>query len=199
MKIRISYTLILVLLLGGWWNRLPAQQIAVKTNVPYWATTTPNVSLEAALDAKTTIDLQLSFNPWQYGSKEDNKKLQHWLIQPELRRWIYEKYDGHFFGVHSFFGRYNAGGIKLPLGIFGGMENNRYEGYGIGAGLSYGYQWYLSSHWNLEATFGFGYAYLNYDRFECRNCGEHQLKTHKHYFGPTRLGVSVIYLFKSQK
>ncbi len=98
-------------------------------------------------------------------------------------------------GVHLQYGRYNAGGIKLPLRIYTGLADHRYEGYLTGAGISYGYQWYLSPRWNLEAQFGFGYSYMHYKEYECRQCGEQLGKNHKHYFGPTKVGVSLVYLF----
>lgn len=174
------------------------QELALKTNVLTWATTTTNLSLEIGLGLKTSLDLTGTYNPWEFGSKDSNKKIKHWSVSPELRFWVYEKWDGHFFGLHPFYAYYNAGGIKLPLGIFPGLENYRYQGYAAGFGLSYGYQWYLGPHWNLEATFGFGYAYLNYDRYDCRKCGRHLEKGTKHYFGPTKIGLSFTYLFKSK-
>jgi hypothetical protein len=63
-------------------------------------------------------------------------------------------------------GSYLAG-IKLPFGMYPGLKTHRYEGEFIGGGVSYGYQWVLSKHWNLEATLGAGYAYINYDRYQC--------------------------------
>lgn len=182
----------------GYSTNVNSQQVAVKTNLPYWGTTTPNLAVELAMDKKTTLEVHGSYNPFRFGSKDSNKKIQHWVVMPELRHWVYEKFDGHFFGFHGFFGRYNMGNIDLPLGIFSGLKESRYEGYGVGAGFSYGYQWYLSPHWNMEGQFGFGYSYLNYERYECHRCGELLEKTHKHYFGPTKVGVSIIYLFTSK-
>lgn len=176
-----------------------AQEVGLKTNLLYWGTTTPNLAAEVALGKKLTFELQGTYNPFRFGSKDSNHKLQHWLVMPELRMWVYEKFEGHFFGIHGLFGSYNVGNINLPLGIFSGWKENRYEGYGTGAGISYGYQWYLSPHWNLEAHLGLGYAYLNYKRYECHRCGDLLEKTHKHYLGPTKVGVSLIYLIKSKK
>ncbi len=110
-----------------------AQEISISTNAVEWATTTPNISAGIALDKKLTLHLDLANNPWQFGAKEENKKIKHWLIQPELRKWLYEKYDGHFFGVHTQFIRYNIGGIKLPLGIFRDTREYRFDGYGVGS------------------------------------------------------------------
>ncbi|MCC8174203.1 MAG: DUF3575 domain-containing protein [Odoribacter sp.] len=176
-----------------------SQQVGVKTNTVYLATTTPNLSIEWAPSYRISLDIQGSYNGWVFGHKDSNKKIKHWLIMPEMRFWIYEAFDGHFLGVHPFYGEYNMANMDLPLGIFNGLKENRYEGYGTGVGLSYGYQWYLGHHWNLEMEFGFGYAYLNYDMYHHKKCSLKQGHFHKHYFGPTKLGVSVVYLFKSKK
>ncbi|MCD8172052.1 MAG: DUF3575 domain-containing protein [Alistipes sp.] len=176
------------------------QTIAVKTNMPYWATTTPNISVEWAPSYKVSLELQGSYSGWKHlGNPDANRKLRHWLVRPQVRFWIYEAFDGHFLGIHPFYGEYNFSNLKLPLSIFKELDDNRYQGYGTGLGFSYGYQWYMGRHWNLELEFGFSYAYLNYDRYhsaECSPCLGHH---HKHYFGPTKLGVSIVYLFRNKK
>lgn len=176
-----------------------AQEVAVKTNLLYAATTTPNLAVEWAPTHNLSIDLQGSYNGWHFGKSERNRKIKHWLIQPELRFWVYEAFDGHFLGIHPFYMKYNASNIHLPLRIWQDLQDHRFEGYGTGLGFSYGYQWYVGNHWNLEFEFGFGYAYLNYDRYECPPCGAYLNSEHKHYFGPTKLGVSLVYLFNSTK
>ncbi len=175
---------------------LTAQNVGVKTNLLYWGSTTPNISVETALGMKTTLEITGGYNPFEFS---DNKKVKHWLVQPEFRLWTCEKYVGSFFGVHAHYSEYNVGGWNLPLDIFPGLTNQRYQGYAVGGGFSYGYQWYLGPHWNIEAQFGFGYTYTEYDTYECHQCGEFLGRSHKHYFGPTRMGVSIVYLFKSKK
>lgn len=199
MKRPLFFFTIASMLIWGLSPGVQAQRVALKTNVLYWGTTTPNLASELALGPKTTIEFEGSYNPFRFGSQQTNRKIQHWLAMSELRRWVYEKFDGHFFGIHGFFGSYNAGNINLPFDLSHDLRDYRCEGYGLGIGASYGYQWYLSPHWNLEAQFGFGYAYLNYKRYECQHCGEYIDRKHKHYFGPTKIGVSIIYFFKTQK
>lgn len=72
-------------------NHLPA--FAIKTNALYWATTTPNLGFEIGLSDKFTLDLSGNYNPWTFS---DSKKLKHWLVQPELRFWTCERFNGHF-------------------------------------------------------------------------------------------------------
>lgn len=173
--------------------------VAIKTNALYWLTTTPNLGLEIALGDRMTLDIQGGYNPWMFGNKQANRKLKHWVIQPEFRLWTSEKFNGGFFGFHLMYGEYNAGGINIPLDIIHDLSTSRYRGSAIGGGFSYGYQWYMSPHWNLEATFGFGYLFLDYKKYECARCGKLLDTNYKHYFGPTKVGVSFIYLIKSKK
>jgi hypothetical protein len=179
---------------------LHAQKVGLKTNTLYWATGTINLGVEVAMGPKTTLDIVATGNPWVFGEKILNRKIWHWTASPEIRFWQGERFNGGFIGVHATTGAFDAGGIALPLGVFPELKEHRYEGWMAGVGASYGWQWYLSPHWNFEATFGFGYLLLNYNKFECVRCGEmKENNVVKHYFGPTRIGLSFTYLFKSKK
>ncbi|MCD8173727.1 MAG: DUF3575 domain-containing protein [Alistipes sp.] len=194
MKIRfiISFIAATFLLAGG----LRGQEVGIKTNLLYWGTTTPNSGVEVKTGVRTTLDLVGTYNPFTF---HNNMKLKNWTFQPEFRLWNCEAFNRGFWGFHLTGGQFNAGNLNLPLGVFPKLDDHRFEGYMAGGGVSYGYQWYLGPHWNLEATFGFGYLYLNYDQYECAKCGEMLGHGTKHYFGPTRIGVSFIYLFRSKK
>lgn len=69
------------------------QQAVFKTNLLYWTTGTPNLSIEVATGQKHSVSLAGGFQPWQYS---DGKKLKHWLLQPEFRYWPCETFNGHF-------------------------------------------------------------------------------------------------------
>lgn len=175
-----------------------AQSIAVKTNLLYGAYTyTPNLGMEIGLGKRTTLDFGAGYN-WfnRNGSQVDNKKLVHWLAQVEYRYWLCSKFSGHFFGLHALGTQYNIAGHELPL-VFGkGSKNLRYEGWGAGAGISYGYNFYLGRRWSLEANIGVGYARLHYDKFECVKCGKKIATENRNYWGPTKAGISLIYIIK---
>lgn len=157
------------------------QDVAVKTNVVYWATTTLNLGAEVGISPKMTIDLIGTYNPFKF---RDNKKIMNWLIQPEWRYWACRRFAGHFWGVHAHYGKYN-----------GGLKKYRYDGWLVGAGISYGYQWLIGKRWNLEAELGLGYAYLSFDKFIRNKCGKFVDSGHKNYVGPTKLNISFMYFF----
>lgn len=87
-----------------------AQKVAVKTNLLYDATTTMNLGLEIGLGKKWSLDLSGNYNPWKF---DDETRLRHWGVQPELRYWLCEKFNGHFLGLHGHYAKYNVGGMSF--------------------------------------------------------------------------------------
>lgn len=171
-----------------------AQEIGVKTNLLYDATTTMNLGVEFGLARKWTLDISGNYNPWVL-NKEKNRKIKHYLIQPEARYWLCDKFSGHFFGAHALFTNYNISAVKIPF--VDDSKNYRYKGWATGVGVSYGYSMILGGRWNLEATAGVGVAYTRYDKFNCKNCGEKlQNNVSRTFFAPTKLGISLIYMIK---
>ena len=185
------------LLVTGAWLIAPAtgeaQTVAAKTNLMHWATmATPNLSLEVALAPHWTLDLTGGLNLWTF---KDDAKAIHWLAQPEARYWFCNVFDGHFLGLHLHGGQYNVGNLDIPIGRLKVFKDARYQGYYYGAGLSYGYQWILSRHWNLEASLGGGYARIFYEQYPCAECGNKLGEGYYNYWGVTRATLSLVYLF----
>ncbi|MCC8197640.1 MAG: DUF3575 domain-containing protein [Tannerellaceae bacterium] len=164
-------------------------RFAGKVNLLSYAATTLNIGGEMKLSERSSLDLSLLYNPWSF---QDNKKMKHVLIQPEARYWFCETFYGSFVGVHVHYGKYNVGGI----GLTDYMKEHRFDGWLVGGGVSYGYHWILSERLALEATVGLGYTYLDYGIYPCEKCGEKIKDKTTGFFGPTRLGVSLIYTIK---
>lgn len=62
-----------------------AQDWRLKTNLAYWATTTPNIGVEKRLSDHWSLDLSTGWNPFTF---RENKKLKHIAIQTEMRYWL---------------------------------------------------------------------------------------------------------------
>lgn len=174
-----------------------AQKVTAKTNVFYGVyARTPNLGVEFSLSPRTTVDLGGSFNWFTSDKSATNKKLVHWLGMAEYRYWTCEKFNGHFLGLHVLGSQYNIAGHHLPL-LFGKQSKQyRFEGWGAGAGISYGYQYIISNRWSVEAYVGVGYVRLHYDKFRCETCGDKIATENRNYWGPTKVGISLMYFFK---
>jgi len=268
--------IVVTLMITGLSRQLYAQDMALKTNILYDLTSTINLGYEVALNHKTTLDIWLNYNPWTLGGKwvglfdselpksdptsafKRDSKLKHLAIQPEIRWWMCEKFNGHFIGVHLHGGLFNVGVLKLPfdwgrykdskgdyLGSYpetlqpynypnvkvqgvayhvadkpypglvepdgtvsdvnakywgnadrDGIYVNSFEGWLLGAGVSYGYHLIMSPRFSMEFTFGLGYAYLKYEKTRCTDCRTKLGEEVAHYFGPTRAGISLVYMLK---
>ena len=194
MKIKLCVALLMALFAGMFAS---AQKVALKTNLLYDATATVNAGIEIGLAPRWTLDISGNFNDW---TMSHNRKWKHWLVQPEARYWFCERFSGHFIGIHAHGGEYNFGnlknGIKFLGSDFSKLTDNRYQGWYVGGGLSYGYAWILGKHWNLEAELGIGYIYTRFDKYPYAECGEKiEEDASHHYFGPTKLALSIVYLF----
>ena len=87
-----------------------AQQTALKTNVLFWGTTSPNVGVEVGITRQVTLDIWGAYNAWKF---KNDMKLNLYLIQPEARYWFCQKFEGHFVGIHGHYGHFNIGQIPF--------------------------------------------------------------------------------------
>lgn len=180
---------------------LYGQSIAVKSNLLYDLTTTFNLGGEIRCDDTHTFNLSVNYNPWNFS---DNKKMKHFLVQPEYRKWFNEAFAGSFIGLQLHYGLFNFGGM-LPWGFGNGkmfgienrqIANNRYQGNLAGFGISYGHQWMISPQWNMEAGIALGYAHLNYKRYGQSTGVPLIEKSNCNYWGVTQIGISVVYFIQ---
>lgn len=200
-RVRVFITAIM-LCLGV--SCIQAQALAVKTNLLSDMTLTPTIGGEVSLGTRSSLNLVYGINPWTFRSDtHGHRKAKFWVLMPEYRWWSCSVFNGHFFGVHAMGGQFNAMNVNLPIpgAFFGGdnirsqVRHSRYQGGYAGLGLTYGYQWILSRHWNLEAEVGLGYNYVWYDKYGCGECEGKVKSGHTNYAGITKLGLSVLYIF----
>lgn len=189
----VYLSLLFVLLLSA---NAGAQTLALKTDLLNWGTASLNIEPELKVGKRSTVALGVSWNPWTFNETEKNMKWKHLLVQPEYRYWFCNVFEGHFLGVHPFYARFNAGNVNLPLGIWSGLREHRYQGNLWGAGVGYGYHWILGRRWSMEAELGLGLGYIDGDKYRCEKCGLKLAEEKKFVFMPTKISLSFIYIIK---
>lgn len=193
MKLKLTVIVVMLTIFSS----VKAQNVALKTNLLADGFLNPNVGIEVGLTPKWTMDITGQFNAW---TLSHDRRWKHWVVQPEARYWLCDRFSGHFFGAHLHGGQYNIGGLDGRINFLGTdarkLGNARFQGWFVGAGVAYGYAWILGLHWNLEAEIGIGYSYTRYDKYPCAKCGK-KLETNKphHYVGPTKAALNLVYLF----
>ena len=173
-----------------------AQNVAIKTNLLSDGFANVNAGIEVGIAKRWTLDLTGDYNGWDV----NDHKWRHWLVQPEFRYWFCNRFSAHFLGIHAMGGMYNFANIKNRVSFLGSdfsdLSDNRFQGWGVGGGISYGYTWVLGKHWNLETEIGVGYVYTRYDTYECDDCGRRISEDQPHhYVGPTKAAINLVYLF----
>lgn len=162
----------------------PSRYVALKTNVPFLAVAIQNLALEVQLHKHISLDFPVM---WSISDLEREHALRTIALQPEGRWWLKSVGTGHFFGLHAHVAWFNAK-----------WEKDRYQTGKrplAGAGISYGYKLPLSAHWGAEFTIGAGYANMEYNTYYNVENGA-QLDTRlRHYWGITRVGLSLVYRF----
>ena len=192
LKKRIILFLFLILFLQA-----KPKDISIKTNVLYGAyTSTPNIGIGASVNDKSSIEISGGYNPWNLkGKKDNNKKLVHWTASLDYKYWFCEAFNGHFFGVNIIGSQYNISKHELRFLLGKDSQKYRYEGWAIGSGVFYGYQFLINKRFAIETSLGLGYARLNYSKYRCNKCGEKIGNDTRNYWGPTKADISVVYLF----
>lgn len=191
---RVLYLFCIVSLLS--FLEVRSQTFALKTDLFNWGAASLNIEPELKIAKHSTVTLGVSWNPWTFKEAEKNMKWKHLLVQPEYRYWFCNVFEGHFLGIHPFYARFNAGNINLPLGLWSGLEEHRYQGNLWGAGVGYGYQWIIGKRWSMEAELGLGLGYVDGDKYRCEKCGLKLAEEKKLVFMPTKISLSFIYIIK---
>lgn len=178
------------------WIAATAQHVALKSNLLADIALSPSAGIEVAVGKRWSLDLKMQGNFWTI----DGHKWKHWMASPEARYWICNRFAGSFIGVHLIGGQYNFGNIGGGFDFLGSdfarLKTDRYQGWGAGGGISYGYALPLAKHWNLEGEIGVGAIYTKYDRYPCGDCGTKTESDANHiYVGPTKLTINLTYLF----
>lgn len=163
-------------------NSAKAQFYSIKTNLLGLATTNLNIEAGVSVHRNWSLHLPVTYNPWVFGG---NKRFQNITVQPGIRYWFLESFSQGFIGLQSIYSRYHVGGIG----------KYRYDGYGVGMGVSYGYSKVINKRWNIEFEAGLGVLYTDYTKYLCKKCGTPQGGEKKMQLVPSKASVSLVYLF----
>lgn len=149
---------------------------ALRTNLLYGFSATPNLGLDLALGRHLTFGAGVGVKSWPRwlpwdNDKENPTKWRQFIVVPELRFWPKEAYTGWFFGLNGVYSHYNIGGVKFPFGLFPDVQDHRYQGDLYAGGLFAGHSWWLGDHFRLEALAGVNAGYYKAEKYECAHCG----------------------------
>ena len=183
--VRYCLLFFFLLLAGSLTTHLRAQFYSVQTNTLKLATTTFNAEGSMMLSTHWTLNLGFSYNPWNFS---DTRKIKHFLLEPGARYWFWQTYAGSFISMYAMGARYNVAWDGLLDGKY------RYQGWGYGAGMTYGRSWLLGKRWNMEVEAGLGLLVSPYTKYRCEHCGD-KVKSGTYFLPTPKLAFNLVYLF----
>jgi hypothetical protein len=170
---------------------------ALKIDLPYLLVGAPNIGAEFTLSQQLTINGDILWMPFMYKTKEEVFRVLQTSL--DLRCYVNPKYyytndmfDGFYVGPYAMYGRFNIGFATHA----NPDDNRRFRGWGMSAGVSLGYKFYLSRRLRLDLNMGIGYMHLQFDRFILGGeWAEYPIarKDTEYWIGPTKFGVHLVY------
>ena len=174
-------------------ERAAAQSVALRNNLLYDATLSPNLGIDVNLGSQWTLGGVVGLNLWDI-DKDTNKKWRHLLIEPNVRRWLNgETFHKGYLEGDLLYSHYNVGNTKIPFGLYDAVKDKRLQGDLFALGGKYGYSWILARTWRIEAEAGIAVGYAWFKEYECPTCGQ-QLGNGDRIFLLPQLGINVVYI-----
>lgn len=168
-------------------------RFAVRTNLLYDALLLPTLGVEWRINEHVGIKLDGGLT-WWGGSSGKVQKM--WLVNPEVRRYLWDK-KRFYAGISGSYGEYNL--YKYMLGGIVSKDTG-YQGKLWNAGLTVGYQLYLSRGFSIDLNLGLGYTRSEYDSFGMTDGIRVYKKRNrtKNLWGPTQAGISLVWTIGSK-
>lgn len=174
-------------------QRGEAQSFALRNNLLYDVTLTPNLGADIRIDSLWTIGAVVGINAWDV-DKTKNKKWRHLLIEPNVRRWLNRTpFSKSYLEGDLIYSHFNVGNTTIPFSLYDAVKEKRLQGDLFALGGKYGYSWILARHWRVEAEAGIAIGYAWFKEYECATCGQ-QLGEGDRIFLLPQLGINVVYI-----
>lgn len=167
-------------------------RMALRTNLLYDATLSPNFGLDVRVDSAWTVGLLAGVNAWDI-DKEKNKKWRHALFSIRARKYRDSLFHKGYYEADVIYSHYNVGNTKIPFGLYSAVKDRRLQGDLIALGGKYGYSWILSRTWRIEAEAGVAVGYAWFKEYDCDHCGTYYGKGDRIFLLP-QLGINVVYI-----
>ena len=174
-------------------GEVPKQpRVALRTNLLYDATLSPNLGVDVRVDSLRTVGLLAGVNAWDI-DKAKNKKWRHMLFSLRARKYRDSIFHKGYYEADLIYSHYNVGNTKIPFGIYSAVKDRRLQGDLVALGGKYGYSWILSRTWRIEAEAGVAVGYAWFKEYDCDHCGTYYGKGDRIFLLP-QLGVNVVYI-----
>lgn len=193
-RIKQRVALLVVLIISvAFSETISAQNVAVRNNLLYDLTLTPNLGIDVKLGDQWSGGLSAGFNPWPT-SDNVSRKWRHLLIAPQLRYWTKGVFEDRstYWALNLIYSHYNVADVKFPFGMYSDVRDKRLQGDLGALGVSFGYTWRLSRLFRMEAEAGVSGGYAWSKQYACGHCGTYEGRNDKAFLMP-KLALNLVF------
>ena len=174
-------------------DSVPQGRIALRTNLLYDATLSPNLGVEVRVDSAWTVGLLAGINAWDV-DKAKNRKWRHMLFSLRARKFLNDSvFHKGYIEADVIYSHFNVGNVKFPFGLYKSVRDRRLQGDLVALGGKYGYSWILARDWRIEAEAGVAVGYAWFKEYDCPHCGTFLGNGDRIFLLP-QLGINVVYI-----
>ena len=171
----------------------PLPRVALRTNLLYDATLSPNLGMDVRVDSAWTVGLLAGLNAWDI-DKTENKKWRHALFSLRARKYLNDTvFHKGYIETDLIYSHFNVGNTKIPFGLYPAVKDHRLQGDLVALGGKYGYSWILARDWRIEAEAGVAVGYAWFKEYDCPHCGTFLGNGDRIFLLP-QLGINVVYI-----
>lgn len=167
-----------------------AQEVSVAANVlDALNLGTMNVEATMGMSRHWSASLGLRYNPFTFPGREgvaDTMQSRQRTAALGVRYWPWHILSGWWLAGKVQYQEYNVGGLT---------EAETNEGERVGAGLTGGYTYMISPHFNVEAGAGFWSGHDRFTTYACPECGRKLDSGEKTFFLANDIILGLVYVF----
>lgn len=161
---------------------------AIKSNLLGDLALCANFGFEVELWPHWSLDVPVWYSPYDI---TERWRIRLLAVQPEVRYWLKDAGEGHYFGLHT-----SVAGFNVSFNGDWRYQDPNHAAFGLGVGYGYSFHLDTDKRWGLEAQIGAGY--INYKWVKYHNTGRNGTEYSQGggtYWGVTRAGLTLSYKF----
>ena len=189
MKRFIHIMILAAALMLGASRTADAQQVSLSTNLFTWANLgTANLEASVSVSKHFTVFAGAKYNPWDLRTKSQIPLLNQQITgYAGAKYWPWHVYSGWWIGAKAQFQDFDYAGL---------LTENLVTGQALGMGLSAGYTFMISPHFNIDLGLGgWGGRVLNYTGYKDIGGIEVDTQGSRNFVFLDNVIVSVAYIF----
>lgn len=166
-----------------------AQKLSLSTNlIDYACLGTLNAETSCTIARHWSLTAGVRFNPFTFHKGDPVRQFQYRQQSYALgaRYWPWHSFSGWWISGKVRYQEYNWGGI---------FSRETEEGDKIGLGISAGYTYMISSHFNVEFGLGAWGGRAWFQKYSCPVCGPTVDNGRKWFLFPDDIMISLAYVF----